>query len=181
MIAGACARAGANIVSAQISTTRDGMALDTIHLQREFERTDDEIRRAGRIAQSIEQLLEGEIYLDHIAEQKKPLKRRVQAFKVQPRVIIDNTLSDELTVIEVNGLDRPGLLFELTRGMSDLKLDIASAQVATFGEKVVDVFYVTDLIGKKIREEPRQKEIRKRLTAILAAEHEETKEEAVAV
>ncbi len=180
MIAGSCAQAGANIVSAQLSTTRDGMALDTVNLQREFERTDDEVRRGTRIAQSIEKLLEGEIYLDGLEAQKRPAKRRLRAFTVEPQVIIDNTLSDELTVIEVNGLDRPGLLFELTREMSDLKLNIASAQIATFGEKVVDVFYVTDLIGKKITDDGRAKVIRRHLTQILAAKIEDKDTEALA-
>ena len=180
MIAGSCARAGANIVGAQISTTRDGMALDTVNLQREFERSDDEVRRGTRIAQSIEKLLEGEIYLDGIEPQKMPTKRRMEAFEVEPQVIIDNTLSDELTVIEVNGLDRPGLLFELTREMSDLKLNIASAQIATFGEKVVDVFYVTDLIGKKITGDARAKTIRRHLTQILSAKNTDKDAEALA-
>ncbi len=50
VIAGACAMTGANIVDAQIYTTADGLALDTIAVSREFERDDDEARRAKRIA-----------------------------------------------------------------------------------------------------------------------------------
>ena len=53
-------------------------------------------------------------------------------------------------MIEVAGLDRPGLLSEITGTLSDLSLDIASAHITTFGEKVVDTFYVTDLTGQKI-------------------------------
>ena len=71
-------------------------------------------------------------------------------------MVIDNTLSDALTVIEINGLDRPGLLYDVTREISDLNLDIASAHIATFGEKAVDVFYVTDLTGKKITSSSRE-------------------------
>ncbi len=51
IIAGACAMAGANIVDAQIYTTTDGRALDTISLSREFERDEDEERRANRVAE----------------------------------------------------------------------------------------------------------------------------------
>ena len=57
LVAGACTGAGANIVDAQISTTRDGMALDTIHLEREFDHAEDEERRAKKIAQTIEKSL----------------------------------------------------------------------------------------------------------------------------
>lgn len=168
MIAGACAAAGADIVGAHISTTREGHALDTIHLRREFDMADDEKRRGSRIARSIEKVMRGETYLDELLRSKPKIKSKLKAFSVEPQVIIDNTLSDDLTVIEVNGLDRPGLLYELTRELSDMKLDIASAHIATFGEKAVDVFYVTDLMGNKIDMPARQKAIRTRLNDVLA-------------
>lgn len=168
MIAGACTGAGANIVGAQISTTRDGHALDTIRLQREFDRSEDEERRAGRIAGTIHELMNGKIKLKDIMESKPRQKESLKIFSVEPQVVIDNNLSDDLTVIEINCLDRPGLLFELTLEISDLKLDIRSAHIATFGEKVVDVFYVTDLASKKITNAARQTAIRHRLLAVLA-------------
>ena len=86
-----------------------------------------------------------------------------------PEVLVDNALSDQFTVIEVAGLDRPGLLFELTNTLSDLNLDITSAHITTFGEKAVDVFYVTDLTNKKIASPQRQKAIRERLLGVLGA------------
>jgi [protein-PII] uridylyltransferase len=172
MVAGACTGAGANIVDAQISTTRDGMALDTFHLEREFEHAEDEERRAGKIASSIEKLLKGEARLADVVATKKKPKARLSAFTVEPQVVIDNTLSDALTVIEINGLDRPGLLYDVTRTISDLNLDIASAHIATFGEKAVDVFYVTDLTGKKITSSSRESTIRDRLTKALVAKPE---------
>lgn len=172
MVAGACAGAGANIVDAQISTTRDGMALDTIHLEREFDQAEDEERRARKIAISIEKLLRGDARLADVVATKKRAKSRLSAFTVEPQVVIDNTLSDALTVIEINGLDRPGLLYDVTREISDMNLDIASAHIATFGEKAVDVFYVTDLTGKKITSTSRETSIRERLTKALKARPE---------
>ena len=53
-------------------------------------------------------------------------------------------------MLEVAGLDRPGLLYELTAALSKLNLNIGSAHIVTFGEKAVDAFYVTDLTGAKI-------------------------------
>ena len=172
MVAGACAGAGANIVDAQISTTRDGMALDTIHLEREFDQGEDEERRARKIAATIERLLKGEVRLAEVIATKKRRKARLSAFTVEPQVVIDNTLSDALTVIEINGLDRPGLLYDVTREISDMNLDIASAHIATFGEKAVDVFYVTDLTGKKITSSSRETTVRARLTKALLAHSE---------
>ena len=173
MVAGACAGAGANIVDAQISTTRDGMALDTISVEREFDQAEDEERRAERIATTIERLLMGDARLSDVVAMRRKPKPRLSAFTVEPQVVIDNTLSDALTVIEVNGLDRPGLLYDVTREISDLNLDIASAHIATFGEKAVDVFYVTDLIGKKITSKTRESAIRERLLKALQARHDQ--------
>ena len=92
-----------------------------------------------------------------------------------PDVTIDNSLSNDLTVIEVRGLDRPGLLFHLTKTLSDLNLDISSAHIATYGEKAIDVFYVTDLLGGKITNKERQNQIRKALEDVLKIEEEQEK------
>jgi [protein-PII] uridylyltransferase len=155
-------------MGAQITTTRDGFALDTFMLQRELPDDEDEERRARRIGQTIEKLLRGEARLKTLLEKRRPVERRVEAFSVAPEVIIDNALSDQYTVIEVSGRDRPGLLYELTSALSDLNLDISSAHITTFGEKAVDVFYVTDLTSKKIVSDTRQKSIEEALSAILA-------------
>ena len=167
IIAGACAASGANIVDAQIFTTTDGLALDTIAISRAFDRDEDELRRAARVAEAIEKALRGEIRLsDAIANRMGAPKPVDKTFPLAPEVTIDNNLSNKYTVLEVSGLDRPGLLFDLTSALSRLNLNISSAHVATFGEKAVDVFYVTDLTGLKITATNRQGTIRKALLEI---------------
>ncbi len=169
-ITGACAAANANIIGAQIFTTTDGMALDTILLQREFTDEADEKRRALRVADTITKALRGQLRLkDAMAQAKKP-EYRAQAFSVEPRVIIDNTSSNKHTVVEINGLDRVGLLHHLTDALFQLNLNIASAHITTFGEKVIDVFYVTDLTGAKIENETRHARITQSLMQVLAPE-----------
>jgi [protein-PII] uridylyltransferase len=170
LFAGCCAAAGANIVGAHITTTRDGFALDTFLLAREFSDDEDEKRRARRIAQTIDRLLKGDGRLAELLAKRRTPGRRVDIFTVVPQAIVNNALSDEFTVIEVAGRDRPGLLYDLTSALSDLNLDIASAHITTFGEKAVDVFYVTDLTGKKVTAEPRQKAIKQRLETVLAGQ-----------
>jgi [protein-PII] uridylyltransferase len=167
VIAGACAGAGANIVDAQIFTTTDGRALDTILIGRAFELDSDERRRAERIGKLIEDVLAGRSWLPEMIEKRTKPRRGTRAFRVPPRVEIRNALSNRFSVIEVEGLDRPGLLSEITGAISDLSLDIASAHITTFGEKVIDTFYVTDLTGAKIESETRQAAIRKRLSETL--------------
>jgi len=170
LFAGACAANSANIVGAHITTTRDGFALDTFLLAREFDEDEDEQRRAKRIGDTIDRLLKGEVRLKFLLEKRRPPGGRLEAFTVSPEVIINNTLSDRFTVIEVAGRDRNGLLYELTSTLSDLSLDIASAHITTFGEKAVDVFYVTDLTGKKVVSDARQKTIAQRLSAVLSGQ-----------
>ncbi|MBX3568235.1 MAG: [protein-PII] uridylyltransferase [Rhizobiaceae bacterium] len=166
VIAGACAAAGANIVDAQIFTTSDGRALDTILISREFDRDEDEQRRAERVGRLIEDVLSGKSWLPEIIAKRGKAKRG-KAFRIEPRVDIRNTLSNRFTVIEVEGLDRAGLLSEITGTLSDLSLDIASAHITTFGEKVIDTFYVADLTGQKIDSATRQAAIRDALLATL--------------
>jgi len=168
IIAGACAMAGANIVDAQIYTTTDGRALDTISLTREFERDDDEERRARRIADSIEKALRGELRLPDVVTKRTAPKGRLKAFALEPTVTVNNQWSHRYTMVEITGLDRTGLLYELTATLSKLNLNIASAHVATFGERVVDVFYVTDLMGAQITSPTRQAAIKRALIAVFA-------------
>jgi [protein-PII] uridylyltransferase len=175
IIAGACALAGANIVDAQIYTTTDGLALDTIAVSREFEEDEDEARRAARIGEAIEKALRGELKLPDIDAKRSPPKGRLKAFAIEPEIGVNNQWSNRYTVVEVTGLDRPGLLYELTTTLSKLNLNIASAHVATFGERVVDVFYVTDLLGAQITAPSRQVAIKQPLLALFTAPPSETK------
>lgn len=170
IVTGACAAAGGNIVDAQIFTTTDGLVLDTIFVSRAFERDDDELRRAERIAAAIERALKGEIKIADLVAQRRAPPPRGGTFQVAPEVIIDNVLSSRHTVLEVSGLDRPGLLYDLTTAIGKLNLNIASAHIATFGEKAVDVFYVTDLTGAKITSTARQLVIRQTLLAVFNLE-----------
>ena len=167
-LAGACAMAGANIVDAQIYTTTDGMALDTLAISREFDHDEDEGRRADRIAATIEKALQGDLRLPDVVAKRGSAKGRILAFAVEPEVIINNQWSNRYTVIEISGLDRPGLLYELTATLSKLNLNIASAHVATFGERAVDVFYVTDLMGAKISSPTRNAAVKRALIGLFA-------------
>ncbi|NMG37904.1 [protein-PII] uridylyltransferase [Chelativorans sp. ZYF759] len=167
VIAGACAAAGANIVDAQIFTTADGRALDTILIGREFDRDEDEERRGRRVGALIEDMLSGKSRLPELLAKRTKPRRAAKAFRVEPRVEIRNTLSNRFSVIELEGLDRTGLLSEITGAISDLSLDITSAHITTFGEKVIDTFYVTDLTGQKLENPARLLAIRDRLVGVL--------------
>jgi [protein-PII] uridylyltransferase len=172
-IAGALALAGANIVDAKILTLSNGMALDTFWVQDQMGGAFDRPDKLARLAVLFENVLSGKIK-PHI-ELKKPgaIPSRTRVFTVPPRVLIDNKASLTHTVIEVNGRDRPGLLFEVTRAITGLNLQISSAKISTYGEKVVDVFYVKNLFGHKVEHERKLRDIRERLTQVMAEPVEE--------
>jgi [protein-PII] uridylyltransferase len=141
-----------------------------LSISREYDRDEDEGRRATRIGEMIEQVLEGKLRLPEVVASKAANRGKVRAFVVEPEVTINNQWSDRYTVIEVSGLDRPGLLYQLTTAISKLNLNIASAHVATFGERARDVFYVTDLLGAQINAPTRQAAIKSALIHLLASE-----------
>ncbi len=168
-IAGAMAMSGADVADARIFTLADGMALDTFRVQdangRAFDRPDD---LAG-LSRRIEQAVAGELSPQRaIAERAaRHASRRTRVFTVEARVLIDNEASRTHTVIEVNGRDRPGLLYRLTRAFVDLGVQIASARITTYGESAVDVFYVKDAFGLKIAHAARLDRIRAALLEAL--------------
>jgi [protein-PII] uridylyltransferase len=167
-IAGACAAVGANIVDAQIFTTTDGIALDTIFVQRAFDADYDEQRRGDTIADYVKKALRREISLSELIKRHAKPSARIKAFKIEPQVIIDNERSNMFTVIEVNGLDRPGFLYDLTNVLFTQNIKISSAHIATYGERAVDVFYVTDLTGQKISTDPRKAQLKQALLDVIA-------------
>jgi len=83
-------------------------------------------------------------------------------------VRINNDLSDECSVIEVFTVDRRGLLYRLARAMHDLRLTIRFAKISTYLDQVVDVFYVTDLLGAKISSPTREMAIKRSLSQLFA-------------
>lgn len=166
-LAGAFAMCGASIVEAKIFTTVHGMALDVFSIQDADYGAFDDSHRIKRLESTIENTLKGEVRPHEIVHAKR-LRKREEAFVVEPTVVIDNTASDNYTVIEVNGRDRPGLLHDLTRALFDLSLSIASARIATYGERAVDVFYVKDGFGLKVVNLAKLKRIEAKLTEVLS-------------
>ncbi len=170
-IAGAIAVSGGNIVDAKIFTMTDGMALDTFWVQGRRDEPIDGSARLARLETNIQHAITGRMRPMRELEDmiRKQGEKRDSVFTVEPRVIIDNTASATHTVVEVNGRDRPGLLYALTRALSGEDVQIGSAQIATYGESAVDVFYIKDLFGLKIEHEAKLDRIREALLEALSS------------
>jgi [protein-PII] uridylyltransferase len=167
-IAGAIALAGANVVDARITTLASGMALDVFWIQDLNEETFDQPDKLARLNVLIERAVTGRLRPGRELAGWRSLPARARVFKVAPRVLIDNAVSNTHTVIEVNGRDRPGFLYDVTAAMTDLNLQISTAKISTYGARAVDVFYVKDLFGLKIAHDGKLEQIRKRLLTALA-------------
>ena len=169
-ISGAIHVAGGNIIDARIHTTRDGMAVDNFLVQDPLGRPFDDPDRLTRLRIAIEDALANRTRLaDRLAAKPAP-RMRADAFDIEPVVLIDNKASNRFTVIEVNAHDRPALLHALAHALFQSKVTIHSSHVATYGERAVDTFYLTDLTGDKLSGTQRLKALERRLLAAAAGE-----------
>jgi [protein-PII] uridylyltransferase len=157
-------------VDAKAFTTSDGWALDVFSVQDAEGEAFGDAERLGRLRQSIEKTLRGEVW------PRRELTRKVQrskasAFSIRPKIHFDNEASRLATVIEVECLDRPGLLYDITQAIFEAGLSISSSMVATYGERAVDVFYVRDGFGHKITHPERLAAVEQRLCKALTEPH----------
>jgi [protein-PII] uridylyltransferase len=143
------ASAGASIIDARIHTTRDGVALDNLLVQDGKGRGYADRRARQRLIRSVEAAL--------TAAKPPPLPmpegggaRLPAAFDVAPSVVIAERASTRTTVVEVNAPDRVALLAGLARAIHSQGHRIHSAHIATYGERAVDVFYLTRADGRKL-------------------------------
>ena len=168
-VTGAMAVSGASIVDARIATFSNGMALDVFWIQDEDRKAFDRPDKLAKLSVAIEQALTGRLnLLSELVKRRRNIERRARVMKIPTRVLIDNKASVTHTVIEVNATDRPGVLYRIARALREIKLQISSAKISTYGESFVDVFYVKDLFGLKIDSETRLQEIRSALLTALA-------------
>jgi len=169
LFAGAIAMAGGSIVDAKAFTTTDGFALDVFSVQDAEGAAFDDKERLARLSAAIEKTLRGQVRPREELAQRRPLRTRASAFTIRPKVLFDNEASRIATVIEVECLDRPGLLYDITQAIFEAGLSISTSMVATYGERAVDVFYVRDGFGHKIVHPARLEAVEKRLKAALEA------------
>jgi [protein-PII] uridylyltransferase len=162
-IAGALSIAGLSILTAQVFTTQDDVAVDVFEVEGAFESRISE-DRWREFRSTLRKVLEGRLSLAHGVDRKRaqyPQPRRDLPIEVS----VHNDVSDFFTVVEVGCPDRIGLLFDITSALADLHLDVHLAKVATYGGRVVDAFYVRDALGRKVEDDARVEEIERGLSA----------------
>ena len=165
-LTGALALVGANVVDARSYTTKDGFVTDAFWVQ-DADGNPYDPARLPRLRKMIERTLAGEVVTRDAIRDRDKIKKREKAFRVPTHITFDNDGSDIYTIIEVDTRDRPGLLHDLTRTLAASNVYIANAVIATYGEQVVDTFYVKDMFGLKYFSESKQASLEKKLRAAI--------------
>jgi len=166
-IAGVLAAMELNVLSARISTRRDGLILDVFRISHQGRA--EVVMDAGkwsRMELQLQRVLGGKADVAELVRRSRSSLSRRPAVKASTQVRWDNAASDDFTIIEVYTRDRPGVLFTITYLLSKLEVSIHLAKISTDVDRVADVFYVADGEGRKIRDE-------KRLEALREALHDE--------
>ena len=167
-LAGALALVGANVVDARTYTSKDGYATAVFWIQ-DAEGAPYEGTRLNRLRTMIDKTLKGKVVARDALKSRDKIKKRERAFRVPTTITFDNEGSEIYTIIEVDTRDRPALLFDLTRTLANLNVYIASAVIATYGEQVVDTFYVKDLFGLKYHDKSKQAALEKHMRDAIEA------------
>jgi len=167
LIAGTLAAHGINIISAQISTRADGIAIDTFQVNDPTGETITSPAHWRRTLAALRSVLAGEESVDALLERRRASGRLPTVVPERARIGIDNTLSDAFTVVEVKCPDRLGLLYLITRTLSACGLDIGSARIATEIDQAYDTFYVHDGQGRRVEDPDALERLRQALEQAL--------------
>ena len=166
-LARAVSACGASIIGARLHTGQNGRVMNVFYLQnpdghafgRQSDHALETLRRRTRKA------AEGEVAALKIP---KPIKsRRATAIPVRPKVRYSDAASGDISIIEIEARDRPGLLCHLAEVLRDEDMDVLSAHIEVVGEKAIDAFYVRCRGSDGNLPEKRRKALRKTLLEVL--------------
>jgi len=169
-LAGSLALCGARVLEVKRFTLRNGYALDIFSVQDAHSGgafdADDKL---ARLVVTTEQTLCGHVRLSQeLAKLQLAISQDTRKLAIPQRVMIDANASSAHTVIEINCQDRPSLLYDVTRTLTDLGLQISSGKIWTDSETAIQVFYVRDVYGLKITHDAKLCRLRERLFQALA-------------
>jgi [protein-PII] uridylyltransferase len=180
IMTGSFGAVGLNILSAQVFTRQDKIALDTFYV------TDS--ATGGPVARQereqfekilIQALTDGDVDFPTLIRHQKSGRWPYSALseeRIPVRIDFDNSASDNRTVIEIETEDQLGLLYTLTRALTDLDLDISLAKVLTEKGAATDNFYVSEPQGGQIRSPERRQQIESTLRAVLSQDNPGSKD-----
>ncbi len=89
--------------------------------------------------------------------------KSLEGERIPTIVQLDNATSDTRTIVDLQAEDRVGLLYDVSRALSDLNVHIYLAKILTEKGAAIDTFYIAELDGSKVLDPERQKAFKNRL------------------
>lgn len=169
MITGVLSAFGINILGAHIYTQSDGVVLDILQVCGPPGQPLIDDEKWQTVRENMKAVFEGRVMVDDLVR-----KRHRPAFlptlerpRVPSRVEVDNEISKQYTVVDIYTHDKVGVLYAITRTLSDMGLYIGVSRISTKVDQVADTFYIHDIFGQKLTAEDKIKELRKNLLQAL--------------
>lgn len=132
-----------NIVNARIIATEHGYTMDTFYvLDQDNQPINDDPKRLEQIRKTLENQLSAKDPVQDIVSRRTP--RRLKHFSTPTKTIMNTDLENDLTVLEIISPDRPGLLARVAQVFMDFDIQLKNAKITTLGERVEDVFFITN-------------------------------------
>ena len=167
-VAGAIASFGLNIVKAEAFANAEGIVVDTFTFSDPHRTLDLNPTEVDRLRGVVRRVLEGKQEADKLLRGRpKPLLP--SKARLKPRVAVKNDVSEAATLVEIVAEDRPGLLYDLARAISESGCNIEVVLIDTEAHRALDVFYVT-YQGRKL-EAPVEEHLKAGLLAACLAPH----------
>ena len=161
LITGLVSASGYDVVISKIITRSDGYALDTFFIQNKERKPISEDYLSKKLIRTITQGLEGNFNIEKALSKKwEEIPARFRAVKAPTRVIIDNKTSDAYTILDIKCKNAPGVLYKITKVITSLGLQINTANVSSYGDRVVDIFYLKNPFGSKVDDDRTIKKIK---------------------
>ena len=154
LISGLVAASGYDVVGAKIITRSDGYALDTFFIQNKEKKPilEDHLRK--KLLKNISLGLEGDFDIEKALKIKwEEIPARFRAVKAPTRILVDNETSENFTILNIKCKNAPGVLYKITKTLTSLGVQINTANVSTYGDRVVDIFYIKNAFGSKVDDE----------------------------
>ncbi len=157
---------GLNIVDARIITSSNGYTLDTFIV---LEQTGETVSGRARFKEIKEVLTRELTSLDRPAKRISRIKpRELKSFPIPTRITFSQDKKNGRTIMEVTATDRPGFLSMVGQGMEFCGARLQGAKIATYGERVEDIFFITDYENRMIEDEIKLECLRNSISDSLA-------------
>ena len=168
LISGLVAASGYDVVGAKIITRSDGYALDTFFIQNKEKKPILEDHLRNKLVKNISLGLEGNFDIEKALKIKwEEIPARFRAVKAPTRILVDNKTSENFTILDIKCKNAPGVLYKITKTLTSLGVQINTANISTYGDRVVDIFYIKNAFGSKVDDERTIEKIKNSISKIL--------------